>query len=90
MRSQYKERRCGGGSGNTGYRRLIRTGPGQSGANVTTESLKSRRHAASADVPYLFGAPKPSLSADAGVADANRPPNPIHPTPSMPPSRRHH
>lgn len=59
-------------------RRLIHTGPGQSGANVTTESLKSRRHAASAAAagPYLLGAPKPSPPADAGVADANRPPNP--------------
>lgn len=44
------------------YRRLIRTGPGQSGANVTTESLKSRRHTASAaDGPYLLGAPKRRL-----------------------------
>lgn len=60
-------------------RRLIHTGPGQSGAKVTTESLKSRRHAASAAAaagPYLLGAPKPSPPADAGVADANRPPNP--------------
>jgi hypothetical protein len=60
-------------------RRLIHTGPGQSGANVTTESLKSRRHAASvaAAGPYLLGAPKVSPPTDAGAADANRPPNPF-------------
>lgn len=64
-------------------RRLILTGPGQSGANVTTESLKSRRHAASAAAagPYLLGAPKVSPPTDAGAADANRPPPPPYPFP---------
>lgn len=55
------------------YQRLIHTGPGQSGANMTTESLKSRRQAASAAVgPYLLGALKASPPIDAGAADANR------------------
>lgn len=62
------------------HRRLIRTGPGQSGANVTTESLKYRRHAASADGPYLLGAPKASPPADAGAADANTGPPYLLPT----------
>lgn len=60
------------------YRRLIRTGPGQSGANVTTESLKSRRHPASAAAgPYLLGAPNGVSPADAGATDANRPRFPL-------------
>lgn len=78
-----------------GGRRLIHTGPGQSGANVTTESLKSCRHAASAAVcPYLLGAPKaspppthPPLTQTSRLRTTNRRLKPP-PSPSPPLSRR--